>query len=428
MIALVLFGSFFLLLVLDLPISASLALSSVLAILVSPDIHMADMAREMGGGLQTFFPFVAVPLFLFAGEIMNKSGLSMRLIAFAQAIVGHFRGGLSMVTCIASMLFGSISGSSSADAAAIGSITIPSMIKNGYSRAFATVLAGFAGTTGALIPPSVMLIILGVSANLKIERLFMAGIGPGLLVGFSLMFAGYIYARAKKIPTSPRASLRELWSAFRGAIFAFLISGSIIFGIKFGIFTATESALVALLLSIAAGVFVYRSLSRTQFLEIMLGSIRTTAMMGFLFAAAFLFAYVLSVSRIPTQVADTLISLSGGNKIALLLLVNLFLFAVGTFMDGGVAIIILAPVFMPLAVKLGMDKIHFGIMMVTNLVIGLMTPPVGSTLFVVCGISKATIAEVTPVLMKIMIVLLIIQLLVTFVPAVTLFIPQTFLK
>jgi tripartite ATP-independent transporter DctM subunit len=242
------------------------------------------------------------------------------------------------------------------------------------------------------------------------------------------MVISVFYARRMNIPVSSRAPLSELGRGFVRALFAFLISGAIIFGIKLGLFTATESALAALLLAAFASLVVYRSLSLRDFREIMLSSARTTAMMGFLFSAAFLFAYILSIERIPTVVAESLIRLSGNNHVALLLLINACLFIVGTFMDGGVAIIILTPVFLPLADKLGMDKIHFGAMMVSNLVLGLMTPPVGATLFVTCSISKATIAEVTPILLKMMLVLVVIQLIITFVPAVTLFLPNLTLR
>jgi C4-dicarboxylate transporter DctM subunit len=215
MIALILFTMFFVLLFLDIPIAFAMTLASMTAIFFSDKVHMLDVAREMGGALQNLFPFVAVPYFLLAGEIMNTGGLSKRLIDFAQSLVGHRKGGLSMVVCLASMLFGGISGASSADTAAIGSVMIPAMEKKGYSKAFATSLAASAGSTGAIIPPSITMIYLGVVGNLKIESLFLAGIIPGILIGLSLMGVSYLYARHRNIPVEQKASIKAIIYAFR---------------------------------------------------------------------------------------------------------------------------------------------------------------------------------------------------------------------
>lgn len=426
MIALLLFGAFFIFLFLDIPIAFAMVLASVAAILVSGDLHMLDVAREMGGALQNLFPFVAVPYFLLAGEIMNRGGLSKRLVNFAQSLLGHRKGGLSMGVCLASMLFGGISGASSADTAAIGSIMIPAMEKKGYGKAFATSLAASAGSTGAIIPPSITMIYLGVVGNLKIEALFLGGIIPGILIGVSLMLVSYLYSRNKGIPTEPKASVREVLAAFGKSFFSLLIPVIIVGGIMFGLFTATESALVAVLFALFSGFFIYRELSGRDLFNISMEVARVTAVIGFMISAAFLFAYILSIERVPEVITQVLITVSGGNLVILLILVNIALLLIGTFMDAGVAIFILVPVLLPIAYEIGMDPIHFGVMMVTNLTIGLITPPVGTTLFVACGISKISISEVTPTLVKFLAVLFAIQLLITFVPGITLYIPRLF--
>ncbi len=426
MIAIILFIIFFVLIILDVPIAFAMALSSIVAILFSDQIFMVDVAREMGGALQSLFPFVAVPYFMLAGEIMNKAGLSQRLIAFTQTLVGHKRGGLSMVVCLTSMLFGGISGASSADTAAIGSVMIPEMEKKGYGKAFATALTACAGSTGAIIPPSIIMIYLGVVGNLKIESLFLGGIIPGILIGVSLMVVSYFYARNKKIPIEQKATWSQRVKAFNGALFSLLIPIIIVGGIMFGLFTATESALVAMLWALVVGVFVYKKIGLRELVQSVKDTARVTAIIGFMISAAFLFAYILSVEQFPELVTNFLVNLAGNNTIFLLLLVNIALLLVGTFMDAGVAIFILVPVLLPLADKIDMNPIHFGIMMVTNLTIGLVTPPVGTTLFVACGISKISISEVTPTLMRFLIVLFIIQLCITFIPSITLFIPEFF--
>lgn len=428
MIAIILFGVFFILLFLDIPIAFSMTLASVIAILFSDKICMVDVAREMGGALQNLFPFVAVPYFLLAGEIMNRGGLSKRLVDFAQALVGHKRGGLSMVACLASMLFGGISGASSADTAAIGSIMIPAMEKKGYSKAFATSLAASAGSTGAIIPPSITMIYLGVVGNLKIESLFLGGIIPGILIGLSLMTVSYFYARSRRIPTETKSGMKQVIKTFNRSFFSLLIPFVIVGGIMSGLFTATESALVAVLCALFGGFMVYKELTFKDLPRIAIDVAKVTAIMGFMISAAFLFAYILSVERIPEVITEFLLSLSGNNYFVLLILVNIALFLIGTFMDAGVAIFILVPVLLPLAYKIGMNPIHFGVMMVTNLTIGLISPPVGTTLFVACGISKISISEVTGTLVKFLIVLFCIQLLITYIPAITLAIPSLFIR
>ena len=424
MIALILFITFFVLLFLDIPIAFAMTLASMTAIFFSDKVHMLDVAREMGGAMQTLFPFVAVPYFLLAGEIMNTGGLSKRLIDFAQSLVGHRKGGLSMVVCMASMLFGGISGASSADTAAIGSVMIPAMEKKGYSKAFATSLAASAGSTGAIIPPSITMIYLGVVGNLKIESLFLGGIIPGILIGLSLMGVSYLYARSRNIPVEPKAGIKTVFTAFRRAVFTLLIPFVIVGGILSGLFTATESALIAVLCALVLGFFVYKELQVHELGRHILDTAKVTAIMGFMISAAFLFAYILSVERIPETITHFLMTISGRNTIVLLLFVNLALLLIGTFMDAGVAIFILVPVLLPIAYEIGMNPIHFGVMMVTNLTIGLITPPVGTTLFVACGISKISISEVTPMIARFLVVLFLIQLLITYVPELTLTIPS----
>ena len=427
MTTVLLFATLVVLLALDVPIAFALGLSCVAALLVSDPASMIEVARKLASSLTVFYPFIAVPFFLLAGELMNRGGLSRRLIEFAQALVGHLRGGLAMASVLASMLFGGISGASSADTAAIGSIMVPAMIRRGYGRSFATSLQACAGSTGAMIPPSCVMIIMGVVANLSIEKLFLGGVVPGVLVGLSLMGMGYWHARKTGVPLEPRASLREVVRGFGRTVFAILMVVIIVGGIMSGAFTATEASVVAVLYALVVGFFVYRELRVSDLLPVLTRVARTTSVLGFLIATAFLFKYVLALEQVPEQMARVLTAASFGNKYLFLLLLNILLFVIGTFLDIGPALIILVPVLMPAAcdpvVGMGIDPLHFGVFVVINLTIGLISPPVGTTLFVACGLSKTTVSEVFPTLLRFLLVLAAIQLLITYVPALVLFLP-----
>ena len=439
----VLFATLFLLMLLGVPIAYCLIVSSTAAI-----AYMGEDVRavgwEMSRAMANFFPFIAVPFFILAGELMNKGGLSQKIIDFSKALTGHRRGGMGMVTVLSSMLFGGISGASSADTAAVGSVMIPAMTRAGYGRPFATALAACAGSTGAMIPPSIVMILCGVIAGLSIEKLFLGGAVPGLMVGCGLMVVSYLHARKHNIPVEPRTSLRDVARSAAASLMAIVLVVIIVGGILGGVFTATEASAVAVVYALLVGLFIYRQLKFRDLPAILVSTARTTGNLSFLICGAVLFARVLAVGHVPQTMTTGLLgfcdwmvsplegSLGPGafflvKKVAVLLVLNAILLVLGTFLDAGPALIILVPVLMPIAGRIDMDPIHFGVMVVVNLTIGLVTPPVGTTLFVACGIGKIRIGEVVPQVLRILWVLLVVQLLITFVPPITLFLPS-FLK
>jgi C4-dicarboxylate transporter DctM subunit len=440
----VLIGTFLLLLVLDVPIAFCMLLSSLAALWwlgVDPIMVGLETARS----LTNFYAFLAVPFFILAGELMNRGGLSQRLVRLVNAWIGHYRTGLPFVTTISSQMFGAVSGASAATCAAIGGIMIPTLEEKGFDRPFSTALAACSGTTGALIPPSIVLLLYGTIANVSIEKLFVAGIVPGILIGFGLMFVSWRYARRLSITPPPKASPRERFSATSQAGFAVGMAVIIFVGILGGIFTATEASAVAVMYAAAVGLIIYRQLRIVELPEILIVAAKTTASLSFLIACASLFSWTLSMGKVPEvmtaglmNVADTIIapvadSLSPDmadslRRIVVLMVLNVSLLLVGMFIDAGPGLLIVVPVVLPISKAIGMDSgldaVHFGVLVVTNMVIGLVTPPVGSTLFVASAIGRATIPQMVPHLLRFLAVMLVVQLLITFVPAITTALPS----
>jgi C4-dicarboxylate transporter DctM subunit len=439
----ILLGSFLLLLVLDVPVVFCMLIASTAGLLyagVDPIMVGLEMSRTMAA----FYPLIAVPFFILAGQIMNQGGLSDRIISFAMALVGHLRGGLAMVTTLSSMLFGAISGASSADTAAIGGVMIPAMRKKNYDVGFATALAACSGTTGALIPPSIVMIMYGAIAGLSIERLFLGGVIPGLLVGFGLMTLSFFYAKKHDVPVTERAGAGEILKTMGGSVGALLLVVIIFGGIFSGAFTATEASVVAVVYSLVVGLFIYRRLRLRDLPRIFTQSALTTARLTFLISAASLFAWVLTYGEVPVAITSFLVdgsakivsplqgilSESGfftAQKIVVLLVLNVSLLVIGMFVDAGPAIIILVPVLLPIADKLRMDPYHFGVMVVMNLVIGLVTPPVGTTLFVASGIAGIPMNKVVPHILRLVWVMVLALLVIVFFPPATTW-PGGFMK
>ncbi len=417
---------FLTLLVLGVPIAFCIGLATLATMLVNIpfDPAVTTVAQRMATGLDSF-TLLAIPFFILAGQIMNQGGIARRLIDFAKSLVGMLPGGLAYVQVLAAMLFGSISGSAVATASAIGGFMGPQMDEEGYDKPFSTSLNITSSITGLIIPPSNTLIVYSLaSGGVSIAALFLAGYLPGLLMGLSLMLvAGYVAVR-RKLPVSGRFSAGQVWRTFWAALPSLFLVILVIGGIVGGVFTATEASAIAVVYALALSV-AYRSIDLAKLQEIALSSVNVTAIVALLIATSMAMSWVMSYENIPATVSAGLVALSD-NPIVILLLINLLLLFVGTFMDITPAILIFTPIFLPLVVELGMDPIHFGIVLIMNLSIGLCTPPVGSVLFVGCGISGVPITKVVRPLIPMFIALLLTLIAVVYLPGLSLTIPGWF--
>lgn len=423
---LVLILSFLILLAIGVPIAWSIGMSGLLTLMVNSDAlpAMATMAQRMGTGLDSF-TLLAIPFFVLAGQLINRGGLAESLIRLAKNMMGALPGGLAHVNIVAAMLFGAIAGSSVAAASAIGSILGPKMEEEGYSREFSAAVNITSSTTGLLIPPSNVLIIYSLaSGGVSIAALFIAGYLPGLLTGLMLMVVASIWAKRKNFPVGERAAFTELVSSFLEAIPVLLLLIIVIGGIVAGIFTATEASAIAVLYCLVLG-FVYKELQWSHLPEIFIDSARTTSIVLLLIATSIGMSWVMSFEQIPQNVTSFLLSLSD-NPVIILLLINLVLLFVGTFMDMTPAVLIFTPIFLPIVTDFGIDPIHFGIIMILNLSIGICTPPVGSILFVGVSIAKTTISKVIRPLMPLFLAMLVALMLITYFPEISLWLPRQF--
>ncbi len=423
---LVLVISFVVLLAIGTPVAWSIAISSVLTMLVSIPFLPAftTVSQRIGTGLDSF-ALLAIPLFILSGELMNKGGIAHRLIAFAKTLVGALPGGLALINIISAMLMGAIAGSAMAAASAMGSIIGPEMEKEGYSREFGAAVNITAATTGLVIPPSNVLIVYSLaSGGASIAALFLAGYIPGILTGLFLMIVASLWAKKKGFKLGKRSSLREMFKTFIDAFPSLLMLVVVIGGIVAGIFTATEASAIAVLYSLLLG-FVYKEITFPKLPKILLDSSATTAIVMLLIGTSISMSWALSYENIPQDISSGLLNISD-NKIVILLIINLLLLFVGIFMDMTPAVLIFTPIFLPVVTKLGLDPVHFGIIMVLNLCIGLCTPPVGSVLFVGVGIAKTTIEKVVKPLLPLFVAMIIALMLVTYIPALSLWLPSLF--
>ncbi|WPR77244.1 TRAP transporter large permease [Algoriphagus sp. NG3] len=435
---------FLILIFLDVPVSFSMLISSLAALLFE-GVNPIMVGLETTRSLSTFYSFLAVPFFILAGELMNFGGLSERLIRLVKAFIGHYRIGLPAVTTVSSQMFGAVSGASAATVAAIGGIMIPTLEKNGYSRAFATALTACSGTTGALIPPSILLLIYGTLANVSIEKLFIAGIIPGILVGLGLILMSVLVTKKMDIVKEKKADFEEIRKSVIGSFFPILLVLIIFVGIMGGVFTATEASAVAVVYAGVVGFFVFRKLRIKDLPEILVSSAKTTAALSFLIACASLFAWTLAIGKVPEALTDGLLGLSDqvvglfgselspesalkARKIVILVFLNITLLLLGMFIDAGPGLLIVVPVVIPISHAIGMDTgldaVHFGILVVSNMIIGLVTPPVGSTLFVASAVGKTSIAKITPYILKFLMVMLVLQLIITYYPPISTLLPS----
>ncbi len=423
---LVLIISFLALLILSVPVAWSIGISTLLTMLVSIQAMPAvtTVAQRIATGLDSF-TLLAIPFFILAGQLMNKGGIAHRLINFAKSLVGALPGGLAHINIIAAMMMGAIAGSAMAAASAMGSILGPQMEKEGYTKEFGAAVNITSSTTGLVIPPSNVLIVYSLaSGGVSIAALFLAGYIPGILTGIFLMIVAGIWAKRNNYPVGPKSSLKEVIITFVDAFPSLLLLVIVIGGIVFGIFTATEASAIAVLYTLLLA-FWYKEVSWKNLPDILIVSVETTAVVMLLIGTSMSMSWVMSYEYIPQDVSAALLSISD-NKIVLLLVINMTLLLVGTFMDMTPAVLIFTPIFLPVAISLGIEPVHFGIIMVLNLCIGLCTPPVGSVLFVGVGVAQTTIEKVIKPLLPLFVAMIVVLLLVSFFPQLSLFLPRLF--
>ena len=413
-----LFASFLFLLMVGIPVAYCLGLSSaVYFVAAGMPVHM--MGQRFFAGLDAF-TLLCVPGFILAGNLMNNGGITNRIIDFCDKLVGHIRGGLGLANVVASMIFAGISGTAVADAASLGGVLIPAMKKQGYEADFSVGVTAASSCIGPIIPPSLPMIIAATMTGLSVSKMFVAGAVPGIMLGVGMMIVSYSISKKRGHPKNDRrATLREIVYGGKDAFWALLMTCIIFFGITAGVVTPTEASIIAVLYAVCVGVFVYRELNWATLCRVFRESVITTASIMVLVGCANIFAYILSKEQIPQAVADLMLSITR-NRYLLLLLINLLLLLVGMFMETIAALLILFPVLLNVATSVGVDPIHFGIIVVLNLVLGLTTPPVGVCLFVTSSIGKISLYQATKGVMPFLLVNLLILALVTYVPFLTL--------
>jgi tripartite ATP-independent transporter DctM subunit len=423
------------LLLLGVPIAVCIGLSTVATILLLVELPAAYIvAQRVSGGIASF-PLLAIPFFILAGVLMGEGGLARRLMDFAFAMVGRFPGGLAYVNTLSCMLFGAVSGSAAAAVSSVGSFIIPEMERRGYQREFAVALTATSATTGLLIPPSnIMIVFAVVSGNVSVAALFLAGIVPGIVMGLAIMGGAWFslnFLRANRLASSPDAGhmpgldapVQALVPAFLSAIPSLLLVIIVLGGILGGLFSATEASAVAVAYCLVLGMIIYREIKPHHLPGLLLKAALTTAVVMLLVGTSQAMSWLLSYEQVPQAVSAALLSLSA-NPILLLLLINLLLLAVGVFMDMTPAVLIFTPIFLPVVMELGMDPVHFGIIMIANLCIGLCTPPVGTCLFVACGVGRTSIARVVPAALPFFLAMMAALLLITYWPSLSLALPS----
>lgn len=418
-------GFFSVFLLIGVPIAFSLGLIGATSIVLSGNYaYFGIIPNRMFGGLDNFV-ILAVPFFTLAGALMNAGGVSERLIRFAMTLMGHFRGGLGIVTVATCMFFAGITGSATAEAAAIGMLMIPAMERAGYGKNYSAALVATASLMGPIIPPSIIMIVYAVVAEVSIGDMFLAGVAPGILIGVTLIAMTAWRSWRMQIPLQPRASLRELVDATIPALPALLLPVVILGGIIWGIVTPTEAAAVAIFVALVLGLFVYRDLKWSALPRIFADTALISGAVLFIVATASVFAWVLTAERIPQEISRALISISREPWV-LLLLLNVLLLLVGCFLEGLAAMLILVPVLLPAVVELGISPVHFGIIMCINLVIGFITPPVGICLFVVCSVAKISLEALVREIWPFLIALILVLAVVTYYPPLVMTLPNYF--
>ncbi|MBM6550686.1 TRAP transporter large permease [Marinomonas ostreistagni] len=417
----ILFTLFFALLLFGMPIVFCLGLSSV-AYLFMADIPLTIVPQRLYAGMDSFV-LLCIPGFILAGNLMNVGNITDYIIRFSNSLLGHIRGGLGLANVGGSMIFGGISGTAVADTASIGSVMIPGMARSGYDKPFAAAVTAASSTIGPIIPPSVPMIIVGSLSGISVGKMFMAGVIPGLMLGLAMMVTAYIIAVRRQYPREKRATVKEILSVGRGAFWALLMTFIILYGIIGGVFTPTEASIVASLYAFVVGMFVYKGITWKNLPKILMDTALSSSSLLILVGMANLFGWILTSEQIPQMLADAIFGITS-NPILVILILNVVLLLVGGFMETIAALIILFPTLLKVAEGIGMDPIHFGIMAVLNLMIGLTTPPVGVCLFVAAGIGKIPMSQVVKAIWPFLLCNLAVLLLVAYVPAVSLWLPS----
>ena len=415
----VLLISLLVLFAINTPIAIAIGVASVLGIIVQGDFSPMMMVQRMFGGTDSFH-LMAVPLFMFTGTIMEAGGISRRIIDFANALVGWLPGGMAAVTIVSAMFFAGISGSAAADAAAVGAILIPAMKKSGYDSDFAAAVQASGGSIGVIIPPSIPMIIFGFLTGASIGQLFAAGILPGLLIGLSLIIVATLISWKKGYTATARFSITDVWRTFRRALLALGAPLIILGGILFGIFTATESAAVAVVYGLVVGMGVYRRITLKDLFPLFRDGAITSAIVMLIIATASVFSWLAAIEDIPARMAGSLLGVTT-HPMALLLLINLVLLIAGTFVETTAALILLVPMITAMLPSLGIDMVQLGVIVVTNLAIGMLTPPMGICLIVSCSISGDSLAAISRRVLPFLAILLVDLLIITFYPPITMF-------
>lgn len=419
-----LLASFGLFLIIGLPIAFGMGLASFIALMIGGKIPLNVVPQRIFVAIDSF-SMMAIPLFILAGELMNGSGITARIVRFSSALVGHIRGGLAHVNILASMFFAGISGSAAADSASLGSMLIPAMVEDGYDADFAVAVTATSSTIGPIIPPSIMMIIYGSITGDSIGSLFLGGVVPGVMIGLSLMFVAYVIAVRRGYKAEKRVPLRGLFDAFLKSLVALIMPFIILGGILSGVFTATESGVIAVVYGIGAGLYL-KELNGKKLVAIFINSGITSATTMFVLASAQILGWVLARERFPQLVVSGLVSLSESPMIIFLLILA-FLFVLGFFMDGTAAMIILVPVFAPIIQRFGYHPTQFAVVVIMMLLVGAVTPPVGVLLFITCGIAKISIVTASRAVIPFVFAMLVVILLCAFIPQLVVYIPSLFM-
>jgi len=420
--AITLFIALAILLLIGVPVAIAMGLASAFAVLIGGGVPLIILAQREFTSIDSF-PLMAIPFFILAGTLMEYGGISKRLVNLANALTGHIQGGLAIVAVVASLFFGAISGSSTAAVAALGGILIPAMIKRGYHANFAGAVQAVSGELGVIIPPSIIMILYGVSTETSISDIFLAAFVPGLLIAVSLMIAAYVIAKKRGYSKEGNFSIAAVWKALKEAVLALVMPVIVLGGIYGGIFTPTEASVVAVVYSFIIGAFVYKELKWKKMFEVFGASAITSSVILFIIANAGLFGWILSREGVFKAAVDFFTSFAP-NAFVFLLVVNLLLLIVGLFFEGAAAVVILAPLLAPAAVAFGIDPVHFGIIMIVNLAIGMCTPPVGVNLFVSCQIANISLGSITRGILPFIFVLIADLMIISYIPQISMFLPS----
>ncbi|MCM3601647.1 TRAP transporter large permease [Robertmurraya korlensis] len=418
----VFFISLFVFIFLSVPVAFSLGLSTVLGVWLHDTLPLEIVPQRIFVSMNSF-PLMAIPFFILAGNLMGAGSMSKRLVNFASSLVGHFTGGLAMVAIVTSMFFAAISGSGAATTAAIGSILIPAMVARGYKIEYAAANQAVSGALGIIIPPSIAMILYGVAAEVSIGDLFIAGILPGLLITFSLLVSAYIIANRNGYVGEERKSFPDVLKSFKESILALLMPIIVLGGIYSGIFTPTEASVVAVVYSFVVGYFVYRDLTILQVADTLKKSAISSSVIMIVIGTAGLFGFFIEMNGVPGMIYSSISDVIT-NKYIFLIIVNIILFVAGMFLEGGAAILIFVPLLLGTAVNLGIDPVHFGVIMVCNLAIGLVTPPVGIDLFVVSQLTKLSIVRIAKAVIPLIFILIVDVLVISFFPPLSTWLPS----